>query len=376
MQPIRTILFRTLLGGILIAPLFVFAQTQPATTTPPGIYDPQNVEDLINKLISEQIPKTQNVRTTALTNYLDVKTTPSNPGPKQAINVTIESYLTDLDKATITWSLNGKVVSSGQGKRVFNFQNGDNGETTRLSVSIKTSEGDSFNKQFSWRPIGVTVLWEAGTYTPPFYRGKALLTPQAQVKMVALPDITTGLKNALDAGNLAYVWKKDGSVVSSASGYGKNVFIFPGPKPFANSKISVLASSSDNTTQSETRVGLTLSQPFILFYEKDPLFGTWYNHPINSTFNLNKKEFSISAEPYFFSKEDSDYQILNYNWSLNSRKVQNDSKYITLRNNTGVQGTSAVSLSVSNSKQTFQAANNSFGVNFISNENLGGRPSF
>lgn len=339
----------------------------------------QSYQELIDQLTKKRsdlfITDKSSVNQKNITGSLDIKITPQNPGPLEAINITVESYISDLDKAKFVWSLNGKVVSKGIGLRTFSFVNGPSGKTTRLHLSATTNNGIVVEKDFSWNPIALTILWEAQTYTPPFYRGKALITSQATVRAIAIPDNTSG-QNALGSGGLAYVWQKDRATIAGASGYGKNSFAFLAPKPFGKTAVSVLASSVDNSVSSENKVALSFTRPFVLFYEKDPLLGVLYNHPINSSFDLTKTEFSISAEPYFFSNDESDESTINYNWSINGKSAQNNDRVITLRNNTGGEGDSLVSLAVNSVKKIFQDATQSVNVHLTNNESSAGRASF
>ncbi len=374
MYPLRFIA----LSFFVAVPLFVFAQTTTEAE------QPTRTDELLRQQIDELttsrlniIPKIEDIRSIAIRDLLDVKIIPSNPGPNETVRITIESYLSNMNKATISWSLNGIVAMQGIGKTSFSFKNGAAGKTTSLVVSILTNDGERVVKEFSWTPVGITLLWEAGTYTPPFYRGKALLSPQAQVKMTAIPD-NTGTRNALSAGNLVYVWERNGAVISDASGYGKNSFSFVGPKPYDETNVKVRTSSIDNTVNSESRVYLPLSNPLILFYEKDPLLGVWYNKPLDTEAMLKKKELSISAEPYFFSGEarvGENASTLKYIWSVNGNEVQNYGRTITLRNDTGAEGKSLVSLTMRGVSKTFQSASRNLRVNFTEN-NSDSRPTF
>ncbi len=382
------------LAFILTLPFFSFAQTPQPQLTPTELerlmqqlsdlsnqtletpnLDVQRkiVDDAIKNLPPEFLPTTESIRANAISEYLDLKTSPSNPGPREMVQVTIESYLSDLSKATISWSVNDKQTKRGIGEKSFSFQNGSSGETTRLKVSILTNEGSLVERELMFIPVGVTILWEADTYTPPFYKGKALMAPQARVRVVAIPDVANA-RNALNAGNLVYVWKKDGSAVSEASGYGKNSFSFSGPKPYGNTRVGVQVSSLDDTINSEMRIDLPLTNPFILFYEDHPLLGTWYNRSLIADLSLRKKEFSVKAEPFFFSNEVGDALTLVYNWSLNGERVTNPGRTITLRNEAGEKGDSSLTLSMYGIKQTFQSAGRSLTINFAIDEST--RPPF
>lgn len=381
MYPLRTALLSTLFCGILCTPLFVFAQTdltqaemdaalqliasstemqaaqktlQEAQKAAEGA---QKLQAEIDKFIEEktqQILAPSEIQKKAISDYLDIKVSPQTPGPNESVKITIESYLADLYKATMTWSLDGKIVEKGLGKMVFNFQNGPSGKTTRVSVTVTTNTGYTLTKEFSFTPVGITILWEADTYTPPFYKGKALMIPQAKVRVAAVPDTVSA--GTLGAGNFVYTWKKNDTVWADASGYGKNVFSFVGPIPLSKIDVRVAVSSLDDSTKSELRVNVPLSRPFILFYEKHPLLGVLYNRPLDAEYTLSKKEFSISAEPYFFSNEDPRTPTLKYNWEINGKTVQKHSRTITIRNDTGAKGDSSVLLAMRGITKTFQKA--------------------
>ena len=322
-------LLRILFLIISTAPFFVFAQTAPSST----------YQDAINKLLAEK-EKIQLQQSEAQKNilgeYLDVKTSPPIPAPDVPVTITIESYLTDLYKANISWSVDGKILSRGLGRTSFTFQNGKSGKTTTVSVIIITNTGERVSRDFYFKPLGVTIMWEADTYTPPFYRGKAMMVPQANIRIVATPDT----KGPLETSDLVYTWRKDEYVDPTHSGYGKNSFSFAGPKPLTNTKIALNVSSLDSSAESEMQIYLPQIRPFVLFYEKDPLLGTMYNKPIGSAFSLDKKELSVSAEPYFFSNERGDAPSIKYAWQVNGKSITNYGRVITLRNDGGEKGKS------------------------------------
>lgn len=356
-----------LVGALFTLPSFVFAQTTQN----------EAIQGSINSFIESQqqsILQQAEIQKLSIGDNLDVKTNPQNPAPGANVTISIESYLTDLYKANIIWTLNGKVSLRGFGKTSFTFKNGSAGKTTTVGITLTTNTGDTITKDFYFTPVGVTVLWEADTYTPPFYKGKALMVPQANIKIVALSD-SENTGGSTNASKLVYTWKKDDLVDTRASGYGKNFYSFVGPKPLTNTKVSLRVSSFDDKMQSETNVYLPQVRPFVLFYEKDPLLGILYQKTLADKYSLNKKEFSVTAEPFFFSNERGEEQSILYKWSSNGKSVQNYTKNITLRNNTGGEGSSILSLSVKSVPQSFQSSSKDLRIDFteITPE---GRPLF
>ena len=310
----------------------------------------------------------QNIRTSALSDYLEITTTPNNPKPNEETTITVESNLTDLDKAEITWTRNGRTVTKGVGERSFTFTNGASGILTTINVSIVTNAKETFSKQLSFRPMGVTVLWEADTYTPPFYKGKPLLSAQATVRAIAIPD-TVDAKSFLTPQNFSYVWKRGGTVDQTASGYGKNSFSFRAPRPNESANVQVSISSLDDSVSSSQKILIPVISPFILLYENHPLLGIWHNRPFGSTLNLTKQEISLIAEPYFFSNEEREggSGAFRYIWSLNGKNLENGGREVTLRNESGTKGSSKISMNIQGLDYTFQSGTRGLTINFAEN---------
>lgn len=376
MYPFRNISFRILLGAVFVPSFFfLFLGVARGQVPNSGLGMGQAALDQIVNDPSMRPPTAQEINEAALHNYLNFEVTPENPKPNEQVRVTIKSFLTDLNKATIRWALNGKTALVGTGETTFNFKNGASGSTTNLTISITTNGGAHVEKKLSWSPLGVTVLWEAATYTPPFYRGKALASPQARMRAVAIPDSTNG-QNALGPGSLSYVWEKDGDVVGSASGYRKNSFLFSAPMPYGQSNVRVTVSSLNDAFSSSADLDLALTNPFILFYENTPLLGVWYNRPLAPNYTLSKKEFSVSAEPFYFSNDNSGAQYLEYNWTVNGNPTQNASRLITLRNDEGAQGDSVVSLVLNELQKTFQTATQTLTIHMDNSGGSSARQNF
>src|SRR3990167_4013379 len=72
----------------------------------------------------------------------------------------------------------------------------------------------------------VNLLWEANTYTPPFYRGHSAVTPGSEVTVVADAYLYDGRGNKLDDASLNFDWRKDNRAISSASGLGGKTLVF------------------------------------------------------------------------------------------------------------------------------------------------------
>jgi hypothetical protein len=106
---------------------------------------------------------------------VNVDMIPENPGPNQAVSVTLTSFATDINAASITWKVNDKTQKTGRGEKVFNFTTGGINTTTTLDIQIITAEGQLVAKTFDIKPVGVDLLWQSGSFVPPFYKVKRYL---------------------------------------------------------------------------------------------------------------------------------------------------------------------------------------------------------
>lgn len=300
------------------------------------------------------------------TSNLAVRVVPSLPGPNQTVNIFIESYATDLDRAEISWFLNNKPVEKSTGQKSFSFRTGQPGSLSNILIVVRTPDGEVMQHVIDIRPATVDLLWEAESYTPPFYRGKALYPYQGTVRIVAIPNIVTENGGTLNPKNLIYDWKIDGNPVTAVSGHGKNFISFTGSVPLKPTTISVEISSIDQAYAAAGKTILSPVQPGVVFYEDRPLAGVLYNKALTRSVSLANEEMKIAAIPYFSGVLKRDADTLKYDWQINNESIlaASDENSLTFRQEKGVAGSSAISLQISNSAKIFQFAQNNLLLSF------------
>ncbi|MFZ2523593.1 MAG: hypothetical protein WAW92_04380, partial [Minisyncoccia bacterium] len=153
---------------------------------------------------------------------------PESPGSYQKVFVRLNSYITDINSANISWTLNGQIKASGLGIKTFDFMTGSLNSESNLIVTIQTREGFVLTKTAKIRPLDVDLLWQADSYVPPFYKGKAMFSHENQITFVAIPHILNSAGQEVNPKNLIYKWTKDSIVMDSQSGYGKNTVTITG----------------------------------------------------------------------------------------------------------------------------------------------------
>ncbi|MFA6536415.1 MAG: hypothetical protein WC250_03595 [Candidatus Paceibacterota bacterium] len=313
-------------------------------------------------------------QTIDLTQNLSVTQNPERPRAYDTVSISVESYLVDLNSASITWSVNGKLSEKGTGNKTFKIKLGAVGSLTTVGLSIKARTGESIDKVFALRPSEVDLLWEAQTYTPPFYKGKALFSNQGRLRIIAVPNFKDSSGKTISAGNLIYTWKQDDQVLGNLSGYGKSTLIVDGPLLPILTTISVQAMTADSQLVAESRLSLRSLTPSILFYENNPLYGIMYHQAMGSAFTLRGSEITLAAEPYFFSGHEKTTLETTYDWQLNGVIVgDNENGEVTLRNDKAQTGQSILSLEITNSQKIYQSARQTLTLNFSSE---GANPTF
>lgn len=299
------------------------------------------------------------------TTDINVELIPSNPKPNEFVSASITSYSTDLNSAKITWSLNGKTQKSGLGEKSLIFNSGDAGTENILYISVKTKEGEVVEKSIIISPVGIDLVWQNESFVPPFYKGKALYSHQNKITFIAIPHIFNNGKE-VSPKNLIYTWKKNGSVIESASGYGKNTYTSEGSVISRPLNIEVNVTSPTTSASGYTHTVVTPIEPSIVFYKKDPLYGIEFQKALSGSISIeNSNEINILAIPFFFGVMDKKSTDLTYIWSINGSEISSaGSSNQVFRRKEGTKGNSLISLSIENSNKILQYASEDFNLVF------------
>ena len=297
---------------------------------------------------------------------LSIAISPENPAPGDQVTVNLQSFSLDLNRAKITWSVDGEQKQTDIGLKNYAVLAGKAGVAMTIKARIETLDGTIFDKEVTFIPAGVDILFEAVSYVPPFYKGKAMNINQGTVVVVAFPEMFDQNGKKFATKDLIYSWKKDGVVVPSVSGPGKNYFSYSGEVPISDSNIEVTVSSLDQSITANRQITITVNDPKIIFYENNPIYGIMFNKAVKSSVQLLNDEFSVLAIPYFFSVGYAGTPNLDYAWSLNGQTIQNQDPVnsFTARQDIKGSGTANIGLKISNNIRIFQFTNNAFTINF------------
>jgi hypothetical protein len=291
---------------------------------------------------------------------LAVTLTPNSPGAYRTVTAEAQSYSVDLNQSNINWYVNDQLLASGRGNTSFSFKTGSLGSVTTLTVIANTTGGE-IRVDRSLQTAEVDLIWEANTYTPVWYKGKALFTPTAGLTFTAIPSIITSDGTQANPRDVVYTWRQDGRVLGSQSGYGRNVFRISPSMIDESIRISVTAEVEDMKAQSAASV--TLSGERVLVYKDDPLLGVLSNNAVSGAFELLEDEVSFRAFPLHFTTNSSSDLSLEYSWQLGNTVIPDANNVVTFKQ-TGEEGVARISLVVENKTNFLQKAVSAFDIIF------------
>ena len=270
-----------------------------------------------------------------------VETVPNIPGPNESVRVSINSFSFNLNNYYVAWFRNGNQEAAGFGVRDFEFRTGNTGDITDITIVVDF-EGQVFRKELRFAPSQIDLLWEAtDSYTPPFYRGKALPLKQGSIKVTAIPE--TLLIEPSDAPNLIYYWDRNFQRQVNESGFGKQSFEFVTDVLGINERINVTSNDRRENSFASNDIDIPFNEyiPKILFYEINENDRLMTNKALNTNSLINSDTIKLSFHPLHMSTVADNFVDLFVNWSLNNQSqppqdfAQQNELFVTTQGESG-----------------------------------------
>lgn len=340
---------KLLLSTLSIICLFGFALEAKAQTDSSALSIPGQISE-----VQEQI-------------YVDEA--PSNPNPGDTVKISLEAYGTDLNAANITWKIDGTTAKEGRGITELDVVAGDAGTKKTVDIFIDPPNGPEIQKTVIIQPEQLDIVWEAKTYTPPFYKGKALYAPQEQVTIAAFPNFKADGSVGVDPSHISYNWQNNLDGVPQYSGYGSNYMLFAGPIVQDDQYIYVTATADSGAT-AEANIDMLPTLPNVLVYEDSPLYGVLFNKALPQTFNLQNSQTTLAAYPYYFGFNSQTDPNAEYQWTINNQNISAPQNQATMvfTNSNGQSGASDIGIDVKSASNFLEEATQSLNINFDSGD--------
>lgn len=292
---------------------------------------------------------------------LTITANPAYPGPNSTVVFTAESPLLDLQDSSITWTVNGTPAGSGVSTKV---TMGPLGKETDIGVSVSGASG-SDSTSIAIVPTSIDLLWEADSYIPPFYKGRAVPGSGSSIRALAIPHFIDGSGNGVPSSNIDFTWSVNGAVDRSQSGLGESSATFPAAILYGNDVVTVVARTVDGSLSGEASATVETQAPQLALYEDSPLFGVLYYKPVSQTSLASESETTFAAVPYFANARSANDPSLSYQWAVNGSNVASDSQdpsEITISAQSS--DTADVTLSISDPSDPFFSASGEWHIGF------------
>ena len=281
---------------------------------------------------------------------------PQYPQPSESYTVTLTS--TGGNASAVDWFVNGIEHASADDPRKIVLTASKAGERTNIVARITSNTGSVTEVRKDVYPLTVNLHISADTYTPAFYRGRALPSSGSRMTASALVFNATGDATP----SYAYRWHLNGKALQGGMALGGNSVVFSsGFEDELVLQVDVIAPSGAVVAQATERIPVV--EPELHFYEKNPLRGLSFVS-IPDPFMLIAEETVVRAEPYYMDTSTSDDDLL-MEWELDGKHVESAGaeNEISLQKN-GSFGKALVTFHVRNLAQLLQGVKESFTVQF------------
>lgn len=284
---------------------------------------------------------------------MSISISPPLPGPYETVLATVNAVGLDVDRALIVWKVNGVEKGQGVGGKTLSFTTGPIGSVTTLEVVGIPPSGIRLSGKLEVRPSSVAILWEAQTYTPPFYKGKALVTPGARLTLTVVPEIVDAAGKRYTPEELVYKWERGNYGVPEISGYGKYHIAVENSTFLRPLDYTVTVSNINDQIVGRGYIQIPIAQTRLSLLEDHPLLGVRYENALGSTYALSRDEATLLVEPYYYSVTKRNEGALEYRWKVGTGTPSvRDS--ITLRRVGNQGGQSKIELLVKHLGQVLQ----------------------
>ena len=222
------------------------------------------------------------------------------PKPNSSLSLEASSNSFDINKAEVSWYVNGSLVETARGGDSFSVNIGASGSETNVAIVVTTDKGATIRRDMVFRPASVDLVYESLTsQTHPFYQGKKITTHLSPTKVVAFANFVDTNGKVYGPDEIIYKWSINGNISAADSGLGRNQIIFSGPTYHKSAGVRVDAETVDGKFLQARQITIKAEDPKIIFYEEHPTLGIILDKAyFGNTFNLIEEEVTLRAIPF------------------------------------------------------------------------------
>lgn len=299
---------------------------------------------------------------------------PQYPAPGASVRIEAGSSAYDLSESSLTWRVNGKVFAQGVGITSADVVAGGLGSSVAISIEATAPDGAELFAEVAVAPTEVDLLFDADSYVPPFYTGRALPSAGSTLRLEAIPHFVAENGKEIPSSDITFTWKRNDQVLGSVSGRGRSTARIPAPALFGTDTISVEAISLDKSLAGSATVRIPSAEPVLALYQDHPLFGLMTHRALGPQSLIPDSEMTFAAIPYFAPVANLYDRSLQWSWRVNNTPIASDQKRpneitIGAQNSNGI---GLLALELSHLTNVFFQASGSWGVTLSSGGASGG----
>lgn len=287
-----------------------------------------------------------------------ISSDPPFPTPFTETTLSLDDYSQSSLGATITWYIDGVEQKNVRNEHSIQVESGDLGEKQVVTARLSRNGIAVASATYTIQPITITIILEANTYVPSFYKGRALPSADSVIRAIALVNDNSNTAQE----SYSYKWRLNETVFYDGPVKGRNTAVFSVPH-FGDGKLSLEVYDTLGKVIGEEQVTIKTVQPIFHFYEESPLRGL-SGKAITSTLPLIGDETTVRAEPYYLNTQSIVANVVDFVWKLNNKVVTTDVRNAITLGRQGNAGNAQVTAEVSTKERVPQRIQDSFKVTF------------
>lgn len=246
--------------------------------------------------------------------------TPALLAPGESYDIEISSLYVDLTTARINWSVNGAYKQGATGMTRFRGVAPALGDTHIVSVSVLTpTQSTPINASYTIISGSIDLLWQANTYTPPFYLGRSLPSSGATIQVTAVPTFVGKGSLLRDTQDFVYRWKVNDEPNQEQSGLGSRSLVYQNDNLDSSDLVDVQVITRDGFIDTRENASMVMQTPSPVLEYRDNQ-GLW--RAIQNQPRIAQSEIPLRVVPYFSA---GGLQSLSSKWMVNNTVIREGS---------------------------------------------------
>ena len=282
---------------------------------------------------------------------------PQYPNPGDKVEATIDDYSLTNTGSTITWFFDGLNAPTVTNNRKITFTAPEVGKSMEIRAQLTAPNGQRLEAKRRITPLYLDLIIEPQTYTPAFYKGRALPTKGSIININALLQDKNG---PVVSSNFSYSWTLNNKSVYGGARPGGNWAQIEVPHG-QSSIVTISVHDKSGTTVARKVIAIPTAKLDVQFYEKSSLLGLRQS-AILSDLIITGNGVSIKAVPYYLDLRSVSNNLFTQ-WSINNAPLITDSlDPFEINLERGTAGSARIGFKIRNVTELLQSDEGSFQI--------------